>query len=38
MSTAIDREKLAECFGYWCKKLRLTPGWDVRLEWVENPG
>ena len=36
MSAAVDKEKLAERFGYWCKKLRLTPGWDVRLEWVDN--
>ena len=34
---AIDREWLQERFAYWCKKLRLTPGWDVRLEWVEDP-
>lgn len=22
---------------FWCGKLRLTPGWDVSLEWVEDP-
>lgn len=38
MSTPIDREKLQERFDYWCGKLRLTPGWDVRLEWVDDPG
>lgn len=37
MSTPIDREKLQERFDYWTKKLRLTPGWDVKLEWVEDP-
>lgn len=36
MSAPIDREKLLERFRYWCGKLRLTPGWDVRLEWVED--
>ena len=37
MNAAIDQEKLAERFDYWCKKLRLTPGWDVKLEWVDDP-
>ena len=37
MSTPIDREKLRERFDYWTKKLRLTPGWDVKLEWVDDP-
>ena len=36
MSTPIDREKLRERFDYWTKKLRLHPGWDVELEWVEE--
>lgn len=34
---AVDREKLQERFDYWTKKLRLNPGWDVKLEWVEDP-
>jgi len=34
---AIDKEKLQERFGFWCKKLRLVHGWDVRLEWVNDP-
>lgn len=38
MSAAIDREKIQERFAYWCGKLRLTPGWDVKLEWVDDPG
>ncbi len=33
----MDREKCREIFEKWCKKLRLTPGWDVRLEFVEDP-
>ena len=37
MSTSLDREKLQARFDYWTKKLRLTPGWDVKLEWVEDP-
>ena len=34
--TAPSREHLQERFRYWCGKLRLTPGWDVKLEWVED--
>ena len=34
---AIGREKLRERFDYWCGKLRLVPGWEVRLEWVDDP-
>ena len=37
MSALINQEKLKERFEYWCKKLRLTPGWDVKLEWVDDP-
>lgn len=37
MSAPADKVKLTERFDYWCKKLRLTPGWDVRLEWVDDP-
>ena len=36
-ASTVDREKLQERFDYWCGKLRLTPGWDVCLEWVEDP-
>lgn len=32
---AADKEKLARRLDYWCKKLRLTPDWDVKLEWVD---
>lgn len=38
MSAPADRAELQERFAYWCGKLRLTPGWDVRLEWVDDPG
>ena len=37
MSIFVDKEKLQERFDYWRGKLRLTPGWDVRLEWVDDP-
>lgn len=37
MSAPIDLGKLQERFAYWCGKLRLTPGWDVKLEWVDDP-
>jgi len=36
-ASTVDREKLQERLDYWCGKLRLTPGWDVRLEWVDDP-
>ena len=29
-----DAERL---FDKWCRKLRITPAWDVRLEWVDDP-
>lgn len=32
-----DRSTLEERFQFWCAKLRLTPGWDVALEWVDDP-
>ena len=35
--SAARREQLGERFDYWCEKLRLTPGWEVKLEWVEDP-
>ena len=37
MSAAADKEKLQARFEYWCGKLRLTPGWDVKLEWIDDP-
>lgn len=33
----IDREEALRLFDKWCKKLRLVPDWDVKLEWVEDP-
>lgn len=32
-----DRAAVQTRFDYWVGKLRLTPGWDVKLEWVEDP-
>lgn len=29
--------KLFVCFEKWCKKLRLVPDWDVKLELVNDP-
>ena len=34
---SMDREKIQALFDKWCKKLRLVPSWDVRLEFVEDP-
>ncbi len=33
----MDRDNVKRVFEKWCKKLRLTPGWDVKLEFVEDP-
>lgn len=32
----MDRENLQRLFEKYCKKLRLTPGWDIRLQFVED--
>ncbi len=32
----MDRQKLQEIFEKYCKKLRITPDWDVRLQLVED--
>lgn len=29
--------RLEELFDKWCKKLRISPWWDVKLELVQNP-
>lgn len=31
-----DREKAQRLFEKWVKKLRITPPWDVKLEFVED--
>ncbi len=33
----MDEQKMRERFEFWCTKLRLSPGWDVRLEMVHDP-
>lgn len=33
----MNREDLADIFDKYCKKLRITPAWDVKLEFVEDP-
>lgn len=33
----MDRNQIQACFEMWCKKLRLVPDWDIRLEFVEDP-
>ena len=34
----IDKEKAQRLFEKYIGKLRITPAWDVRLEFVEDPG
>ncbi len=33
----METEKLNELFEKWCRKLRIVPAWDVKLEFVEDP-
>lgn len=33
----MEKNKIHDLFDKWCKKLRIVPGWDVRLEFVEDP-
>ena len=33
----MEKEKLNELFEKWCKKLRIVPAWDVKLEFVYDP-
>ena len=33
----MDREKITALFETYIRKLRITPAWDIRLEFVEDP-
>lgn len=33
----MDQEKITALFEKYIRKLRITPAWDVRLEFVEDP-
>ena len=33
----MDKEQLLRLFDLWCRRLRLRPGWDIRLELIEDP-
>ena len=33
----MDNEKITLLFEKYCKKLRITPGWDVKLELADDP-
>lgn len=33
----MEKATLYELFDKWCRKLRLTNSWDVKLEFVEDP-
>ena len=33
----MDRDNLERLFEKYCRKLRITPGWDVELRFVEDP-
>jgi hypothetical protein len=32
----MDKRMLEKRFEYWCKKLRITPHWSVKLEFVDS--
>ena len=32
----IDKDKIFQSFEFWCKKLRVSPPWDIRLEFVDD--
>ena len=32
----MDEQKIYDTFDTWCKKLRVTPNWDVKLELVTD--
>ena len=33
----MNEQQVELLFDKWCKKLRLTPNWDIKLEWVRDP-
>ena len=33
----MDKEKLTALFEKYIQKLRITPAWDIKLEFVEDP-
>ena len=33
----MDKEYVQALFEKWCRKLRIVPGWDLKLEFVEDP-
>ena len=33
----MDKEQIQALFDKYCRKLRITPQWDVKLELVEDP-
>ena len=33
----MNREQIQALFDNWCRKLRIVPSWDIRLEFVEDP-
>ena len=33
----MDRDHIQRLFEKYCRKLRITPGWDVQLRFVEDP-
>lgn len=32
----INKEKISKLFDFWCKKLRISPCWDLKLEFVND--
>ncbi|MBR2810834.1 MAG: hypothetical protein IKD69_05575 [Solobacterium sp.] len=34
----MDREEVKELVSKYCRKLRITPSWDVKVQLIEDPG
>lgn len=32
----VDKNNIYQAFEFWCKKLRITPCWDIQLEFVDD--
>jgi len=32
----INRDELLQTFEFWCKKMRVTPYWDIKLEFIDD--
>lgn len=33
----MNQEQIKQCFDKYCKKLRISPAWDVKLDLIDDP-